>query len=89
MGFSGNVEPSYIIPTCIGINDAVGSGGAARRGSALEDLDFAIGNEARPSRDSSALRARTLLLRWRCCAHAARGVPARGRGCSAPCLLQR
>jgi actin-related protein 3 len=48
MGFSGNVEPSYIIPTCIGVNDAVGASGASRRGSALEDLDFAIGNEARP-----------------------------------------
>ena len=47
MGFSGNVEPSYIIPTCIGINDGVATGGGARRGSALEDLDFAIGNEAR------------------------------------------
>ena len=46
MGFSGNVEPSYIIPTCIGINDGVAPGGQ-RRGSALEDLDFAIGNEAR------------------------------------------
>jgi hypothetical protein len=46
MGFSGNVEPSYIIPTCIGVNDAVGPSGAARRGSALEDLDFAIGHEA-------------------------------------------
>ena len=44
MGFSGNVEPSYIIPTCIGINDSVAAG--ARRGSALEDMDFAIGHEA-------------------------------------------
>ena len=46
MGFSGNVEPSYIIPTCIGINDSVSSAASSRRGTALEDLDFAIGHEA-------------------------------------------
>jgi|AntAceMinimDraft_1070359.scaffolds.fasta_scaffold169398_1 hypothetical protein len=23
MGFAHNVEPSYMIPTCIGVNDAV------------------------------------------------------------------
>ena len=43
MGFAGNVEPSYIIPTCIGVNDSVATAG--RRGP-LEDLDFAIGYEA-------------------------------------------
>jgi actin-related protein len=59
MGFSGNVEPSYIIPTCIGVNDAVSSAAAQRRGSALEDLDFAIGNEAR----CAAPRQRAALLR--------------------------
>lgn len=41
MGFSGNVEPSYIVPTCIAVNDSV-----SRARSGLDDLDFAIGNEA-------------------------------------------
>ncbi len=54
MGFAGNVEPSYIIPTCIGVNDGV-SGAGGRRGSALEDLDFAIGHEALANASSTTV----------------------------------
>ena len=53
MGFSGNAEPSFIIPSCIGVNDAVS--GAGRRGSALDDLDFAIGNEALAAASSTTV----------------------------------
>jgi actin-related protein 3 len=50
MGFAGNVEPSYIIPTAIGVQDSVSAVNAnrvkARGSSVLEDLDFHIGNDA-------------------------------------------
>ncbi|KAK3251798.1 Actin-related protein 3 [Cymbomonas tetramitiformis] len=45
MGYAGNVEPSYIIPTAIGVNDSVKQG-PGRKPGALSDLDFHIGNEA-------------------------------------------
>ena len=54
MGFSGNVEPSYIIPTCIGINDGVATGGARKGSGTLDDVDFTIGHEARRSTASRA-----------------------------------
>jgi len=53
MGFSGNAEPSYIIPSCIGVNDTVTAAG--RRGSALEDLDYAIGQEALSAASSTTV----------------------------------
>lgn len=59
MGYSGNIEPSFIMPTAIALDtDVRGPGGAAggagsRRvgggggaGGGLRDLDFFIGNEA-------------------------------------------
>jgi len=45
MGFAHNVEPSYMIPTCIAMNDAVNKTGSSKLGG-LSDLDFAIGDEA-------------------------------------------
>ena len=43
MGYSGNVEPQYIVPTAVAKQDAVGAK-ATKEG--LGDLDFYIGNEA-------------------------------------------
>ena len=53
MGFSGNTEPSFIIPSCISVNDSVT--GAGRRGGALEDLDFCIGQEALAASSTSTV----------------------------------
>ena len=44
MGFSGNAEPSYLVPTCIGVNDGHIAG--SKKG-VLEDLDFHIGTDVR------------------------------------------
>jgi len=45
MGFAGNLEPSFITPTCIGVNDSVSRNVTAKK-AGLEDLDFLIGDEA-------------------------------------------
>mmetsp|Transcript_4053 Transcript_4053/g.14161 ORF Transcript_4053/g.14161 Transcript_4053/m.14161 type:complete len:420 (-) Transcript_4053:47-1306(-) len=45
LGFAGNVEPSYIIPTCIGVNDSAAKAPQKSAGR-LDDLDFLIGDEA-------------------------------------------
>ena len=53
MGYAGNTEPSYIIPSVIATNEAT-SGKAATRVAVqgtgakkgVEDLDFYIGDEA-------------------------------------------
>jgi len=44
MGFAGNWEPQYIIPTAVATNSTGRSSGAFVGG--LEDLDYRIGNEA-------------------------------------------
>eukprot|EP00732_Lithocolla_globosa_P002363 Lithocolla_globosa_v1_NODE_1533_length_2508_cov_1637.233184.p1 type:complete len:415 gc:universal NODE_1533_length_2508_cov_1637.233184:1663-419(-) len=44
MGFAGNTEPQYIIPSVIGVKDEKASGAKAKKG--VEDLDFYIGDEA-------------------------------------------
>jgi len=44
MGFSGNCEPNYIIPTAISVKQDVGAVGKSNGG--IEDLDYFIGNEA-------------------------------------------
>jgi len=48
MGYAGNVEPSHIIPTAIGIPEGTTSATSnkMRGGRALDDLDFHIGNDA-------------------------------------------
>mmetsp|Transcript_19210 Transcript_19210/g.28594 ORF Transcript_19210/g.28594 Transcript_19210/m.28594 type:complete len:432 (-) Transcript_19210:87-1382(-) len=54
MGFAGNVEPQYIIPSVIATPDAKKSGGgftggrstAKSKNAGIEDLDFFIGDEA-------------------------------------------
>jgi len=44
MGYSGNVEPQYIVPTILA--SKAEKGGQANSNEGLEDLDFYIGNEA-------------------------------------------
>eukprot|EP00301_Raphidiophrys_heterophryoidea_P009909 c14920_g1_i1.p1 GENE.c14920_g1_i1~~c14920_g1_i1.p1 ORF type:complete len:431 (+),score=114.47 c14920_g1_i1:61-1293(+) len=44
MGYAGNCEPSYIIPTAIAVNDSAKKPVAGRK--AFDDLDFYIGDEA-------------------------------------------
>lgn len=46
MGFAGNTEPQYIIPTVIATNDSAGKKTAASAKKGVEDLDFYIGDEA-------------------------------------------
>jgi actin-related protein 3 len=46
MGFAGNVEPQYIIPTVIATQEGKGTQKAAAQKKGVEDLDFYIGDEA-------------------------------------------
>lgn len=48
MGYAGNTEPQYIIPSCIAIKETakVGDQAIRRLGKGVEDLDFYIGDEA-------------------------------------------
>jgi len=46
MGFAGNTEPQYIIPTVISTQEGKGSAKAATQKKGIEDLDFFIGDEA-------------------------------------------
>ena len=43
MGFSGNVEPQYIVPTAVATQECFGPKATHKE---LSDLDFYIGNEA-------------------------------------------
>jgi actin-related protein 3 len=44
MGYAGNAEPSYIIPSTIAVAGSDSSTVRSRQG--IDDLDFYIGNEA-------------------------------------------
>ncbi|KAJ1851447.1 Arp2/3 complex subunit, actin nucleation center, partial [Coemansia sp. RSA 486] len=44
MGFAGNTDPQFVIPTAIGLPNQSRYGIASKRG--IEDLDFHIGDEA-------------------------------------------
>ncbi|EDO41820.1 predicted protein [Nematostella vectensis] len=48
MGFAGNTEPQYILPTAIAIKESakVGNKSLGRSAKGVEDLDFFIGDEA-------------------------------------------
>eukprot|EP00298_Acanthocystis_sp_HF-20_P014734 c20890_g3_i2.p1 GENE.c20890_g3_i2~~c20890_g3_i2.p1 ORF type:complete len:413 (+),score=131.01 c20890_g3_i2:89-1327(+) len=46
MGYAGNCEPSYIIPTCIALEDPKKQQQQLGKAKTFEDLDFAIGDEA-------------------------------------------
>jgi len=58
MGFAGNTEPQYIMPSCIAIKESakVGDQAIRRLGKGVEDLDFYIGDEA--------LEASTYSVKW-------------------------
>lgn len=48
MGYAGNTEPQFIIPSSIAIKETakVGDQAIRRLGKGVEDLDFYIGDEA-------------------------------------------
>jgi len=46
MGYAGNTEPQYIVPTVISTQDGKGYQKAATQKKGIEDLDFFIGDEA-------------------------------------------
>jgi actin-related protein 3 len=46
MGYAGNTEPQYIIPTIIATQEGKGAQKAATQKKGVEDLDFFIGDEA-------------------------------------------
>ena len=48
MGYAGNTEPQFIIPSAIAIKESasVGDQNQKRLGKGVEDLDFFIGDEA-------------------------------------------
>ncbi|KAI0241048.1 Actin-related protein 3 [Lamellibrachia satsuma] len=48
MGYAGNTEPQYILPSCIAVKETAGVGDQSirRLGKGVEDLDFYIGDEA-------------------------------------------
>lgn len=48
MGYAGNTEPQFIIPSAIAIKESasVGDQSQKRLGKGVEDLDFFIGDEA-------------------------------------------
>ncbi|KAH3718213.1 actin-related protein 3 isoform X1 [Dreissena polymorpha] len=48
MGYAGNTEPQFIIPSCIAVKEtaSVGDKTIQRLGKGVEDLDFFIGDEA-------------------------------------------
>jgi len=46
MGFAGNCEPQYIVPTVIATQEGKGAQKAATQKKGVEDLDFYIGDEA-------------------------------------------
>jgi len=46
MGFAGNTEPQYIIPTVLSLQEGKGAQKAATQKKGVEDLDFFIGDEA-------------------------------------------
>lgn len=48
MGYAGNTEPQFIIPSAIAIKESasVGDKSQKRLGKGVEDLDFYIGDEA-------------------------------------------
>ena len=48
MGYAGNTEPQFILPSAIAIKEtaSVGDQAIRRLGKGVEDLDFFIGDEA-------------------------------------------
>jgi len=51
MGYAGNCEPQYIIPTMIALQEGKGAQKTAVQKKGVEDLDFFIGDEAAASKN--------------------------------------
>jgi hypothetical protein len=63
MGYAGNNEPQFIIPTVIGTKDERSSGTGTIKGKkGIEDLDFYIGDEAMANAVSGHTRRHTPTL---------------------------
>jgi len=54
MGFAGNIEPQFVIPTCVANSAKKAGGVVSSHGSAsgIADMDFFIGDEAYARKDS-------------------------------------
>jgi len=65
MGYAGNTEPQFIIPSCIAIKESakVGDQASRRLGKGVEDLDFFIGDEATEA-TNYAVKVVNSLLCW-------------------------
>ena len=61
MGYAGNSEPQFIIPSCIAVKETakIGDQAIRRLGKGVEDLDFYIGDEAV---DATSYAVKVLLL---------------------------
>jgi len=46
MGYAGNTEPQFIVPSAIAVKESATVGDQRRFGKGVEDLDFFIGDEA-------------------------------------------
>ena len=48
MGYAGNTEPQFIVPSAIAVKETASVGGKSTQwiGKGVEDLDFYIGDEA-------------------------------------------
>lgn len=56
MGYAGNTNPSYVIPTVVGRDDKVGAAESSR--GRMDDLDFYVGDEVCALPALSCARAR-------------------------------
>jgi len=55
MGFAGNTEPQFIVPSVIGVKDDKATASAQKQKKGIEDLDFYIGDEAVANQKTYAL----------------------------------
>ena len=45
MGYAGNTDPSFIVPTAVATADEAGSSSSSGKMSGVSDLDFYVGDE--------------------------------------------
>lgn len=55
MGYAGNANPDFIVPTAIATKDDIARGDFVRAKDGMEDLDFFIGDEAVSNRSTYAV----------------------------------
>lgn len=65
MGYAGNTEPQFILPSAIAIKEtaSVGDQALRRLGKGVEDLDFYIGDEAL---NAPSYAVKVISLLWIC-----------------------